>query len=1205
MSELTRLRSIIGSILLLVTSVSLSAQSPSLGRTVAGSVRDSAGVAVGNALVVVTQAVTFATQTTTSDSLGAFLVRFPDGAADFLVRASKPGLRATSARVIARAGTDSAFTTILLLAGTQTLASVRVQSTRPRAQDLSQSLGARGGASEAVVSQQTGGLSPYDRGDLEAIAQQSVLLSAGSSGLTALGTTAEQSRVTLSGLAADGLAIPADIRRTVRVTTTQYDPSIGGFSGSITGVEIARGSSLTTPNLRLSTEGERGLSGGGTAFNPANNQRFGLNYAQSGALSSERWSHNSGVTVRQTLRTATPFDLSAAGTAMSAFPLELLDAVRANAQRTGTQSSLDTPEKRTSEYQIDALTRVDRTNVGGRGGLAFIGAVSSGRSDPNADPRRTMSTALASARSLLLAQILATKYTSKGSILDAKIGASERTFRDSPVAIGPTMTITSGIDESLDSFGSLSWGGAGRGSSRERQRRVEGGVTFDTRYTLARGGSHQIRYVLQSEMSDREIVASTGAGRAEFASTEQIREATPTTFIRTLTRADTRGQAANIAIGIGDHWRPTRFLSIQGAARVDFSGGGRQDLAPELRASNLLLPAVASGFSAVPQVSPRIGFVWNYLHQSSDDASSIVSRLGTMSFPGDGQLRGGIGYFQSWRQTSDYLSDRSMTGGGSTLRLECFEGNAPRVEAWPTDASLPTTCTDGTGVYVQPRSRAYTASGAPPGAWRANLAWAKRYKRFQFELTATASLAVRQPVFRDYNLLLEPQFALASEAFRPNYRASPTINPLTGSYTTAVPRRVTTLGSISFVEPTGKAEAMQLAATIVPLRVRGLTSKISTAVTSTRRYNNAFAGTSLEHPAGLRWSTAVGVPAIRTLVELGHSSRRIGVSALLRIDAGARFSPTVNGDVNGDGSAGNDLAFVPPFRDGSDSVSRALRSLTESTSRVGSCLTGSIGRVSSVGACRAPVDVQSAVAISLFPKSSALVRRGGARGTYTMRFENVAGLVDAMLFGRRNHWGLTGPVQTDLYSITGFNRSQGAFTYRVNEAFGRRSSWISGQSAYRVSIDAQFYLGRSIADQEAVRVLRTSRAAKVQSRGTDSIMISLRQTFREPFGVLLENSDSLLLQRAQIEVITGLQRRSVAKTDSIWTAVSRALVEGGDRVSNATRGERLQSAYTAVIAVLQDAVQPLRQILLPQQIERAPGDVKVLLERGQPLFIVR
>ena len=148
------------------------------------------------------------------------------------------------------------------------------------------------------------------------------------------------------------------------------------------------------------------------------------------------------------------------------------------------------------------------------------------------------------------------------------------------------------------------------------------------------------------------------------------------------------------------------------------------------------------------------------------------------------------------------------------------------------------------------------------------------------------------------------------------------------------------------------------------------------------------------------------------------------LSGIWRSQSGTPWTPTVNGDVNGDGLGGNDRAFVGGgllFQTPADAQ------LFEEKVAQFDCLADQRGRIVTRNSCRNPwfhsVDLRFSKTIPSF---------GGQRAEFVVDAFNV-------LNGLNDDWGRFMGVfgsATDLLDARGFNAATGQVIYRVNPTFG-------------------------------------------------------------------------------------------------------------------------------------------------------------------------
>jgi len=1170
-------------------------------------VRDSAGAPLAGAELLITLARTFDTRRATTGADGRARVVIEAGPGDYLVTATNAGYAAARMRVTLPAGSDSAVVELRLRRNSATLPTVQVQSDRPVARDPNLSLGARGGGAEQVISEQVGGVAAADAGDLALAAALNPALTATSTGVGALGLGAEQSRTTLNGLPFDGGAIPRDMRRVVRAGTSIYDPAIGGFSAALTSVEIARGSIISAPFLRGSIDGSPDDLQGRVTPGMAAGRRAVLSGAMSGELVPERWVYSSGVTVsRSDALAATLGSASSPSLALLGVSSMQLTSVLADARARGIPLDARTAHD-PSTTRIDALGRLDYLTDRTGGAIALLAGASIRESDGGGlDPTTNGSRATSSDRESGFLQLSTARELASGWHIDWRSGFSVSAGRTTSVSAAPAVDVPllSTADDAL--LATVHLGGAGLANTREDRLTWESAFANDRLYQTAHAGRHQLRYIAQWQLDATQVTTDPSSGTYALASSAQLASGAATAYTRQLDATTQRARALNAALGIGDLWRPMRFLSLQAGVRVDV-GGPLATLSPDAALVRQLGGTVAQTSDFVrPQLSPRLGFTWTYDREKASAPMGSSTPLGSLVFPGNGQLRGGIGLFRSYWTTNELLSTATWHAGEASRTLQCDAATAPTVTSWLDPADAPATCTDGRGVLAN-TSGTYLAQGVrTPAAWRANLAWAKTVGWLRMELGGTLSYGVDQRSIRDVNVTLTPRFTLAGEGGRPSYRAAADIDAMSGAPATPLARSLPTVGPVLEVSDAGRNRAQQLTLLLDPKLKGPWMLRVNGAYVESRSWQNGWSNAGLTSPTAFTWAPTDGVPRWRSVIEFGRVGTRLLLSGIARFDAGARYTPRVLGDINGDGRSGNDVAYIPSFASGSGGMGSPLFTVAAKDGRVSDCLRSQQGHVAAAGSCVAPPSAQVDLALSLLPHEAAMMMRGGGRTTYTLRVANMLGLLDDVVHAQPRGWGASGGVDPYLLSVRGCDPVTQAYRYAVNPTFGQRDQGLTALRApYRISIDAQLYLGKSFADQQAVRTIGMSRLGGTVHQSPERIAARLRPTFVDPYALLLEQADSLLLQREQVTAITAAQSRLTARTDSIWLAAASDFAALPERFDPKVVGDRLQRTYADVIKALQDGVQPLTGILAKPQLERLPGDVQELLARQRPLFHFR
>ncbi len=355
----------------------------------------------------------------------------------------------------------------------------------------------------------------------------------------------------------------------------------------------------------------------------------------------------------------------------------------------------------------------------------------------------------------------------------------------------------------------------------------------------------------------------------------------------------------------------------------------------------------------------------------------------------------------------------------------------------------------------QPAPPSYVNVASPdfqsPSVWKGNLGYEHRFNRW---LTVGANLAWAETrnnyYYTDGNLVAQPYFRLANEGDRPVFVPAGTIDPAgrtNNRNALAVPTvsRVLVLNSIG----TGRDRQAEINATITPTPQSSLflsytynnskdNSTYGCCLARTATTFTAIAGDPRDlsgswGPSDLDFRNKVVIAGtFPPLYGFQFSVRYVGQS-------GRPFSAVVNGDLNGDESNANDLAFVFDPDDPSTpaEIAAAMRRVLDNPDNVArEYLRENLGRIASRNGGRAPwnsrIDVRLAKGLNLWQ---------GQAVEFTVDVFNLANLLDS-------DWGglyllpqaisNQNPVlqRIPLLNIVGFDQATQAYRYTVNENFG-------------------------------------------------------------------------------------------------------------------------------------------------------------------------
>ena len=389
-------------------------------------------------------------------------------------------------------------------------------------------------------------------------------------------------------------------------------------------------------------------------------------------------------------------------------------------------------------------------------------------------------------------------------------------------------------------------------------------------------------------------------------------------------------------VSLGDSYRRTHNLQIQYGVRLD---ANRFSTAPTFNPE--LERLFGERNDRAPNrlyASPRIGFSWNY-----GTAPTIAGFEGAVRGP-RAVVRGGIGVFQGLPAATSIGSAIDNTGlAGALQQITCVGAAVPTPD-WAAYAAIsstiPSRCADGStgSVFASdaPNVTLFARDFAAPRSVRSNLNWNGPIlgNRFNATVDVTWSRNLNQASTLDLNFKPAQQFTLADEGDRPVYVQPTSIVPATGAIASRDARVSQLFNRVSELRSDLRSETKQLRVGISP----GDRSTNSSPGRSTTRSPTSASSTAASRaPPAIRSPStgraAAANRAIRSRTTLGYNLfDAVRVNWFGQFRSGTPFTPTISGDVNGDGYA-NDRAFVFDPASASDpAVASAMRSLLENGS---------------------------------------------------------------------------------------------------------------------------------------------------------------------------------------------------------------------------------------------------------------------------------
>ncbi|MDQ6611925.1 MAG: carboxypeptidase regulatory-like domain-containing protein [Gemmatimonadota bacterium] len=1160
------------------------------------------------AIVIATMAPDRLVFTDTTDENGAFHITVMNGRGDYLVFVSAIGHKSMRKRITSISNDSVFIVNLQLVPSVAQLKAIQVAARKPLPFRGTAS-GVETGAAERVPDALIGSVSPDQEGDVNALAVMLPGASLTAGGYSVLGLGSAQNSATVNGMNFAGAGLPRDISTTARVSTSTYDPARGWFSGANVNIELGGGglfgsarahATIDAPPMQMTD-----------AISTSAGQRFSNVRASFGADAPLTWEnkyfYNAGAQVdRRTSDIASILNansqlLSKVGVSSDS-TARLLDALR-SARVPITALAL--PTMRTSENGL-FMARFERTGMNWATfkpvpvtyGLLAFGQVSRDRATNVSilgTPGRAGETTQHSAGLQgVYSRFFHTDYLNETRSTLSATGRRETALLAIPEG---RVAVQSSLNDNEDQFATLLFGGNSQGN---RQSQTLTWETVNTIKFYAQGKSaHAVKLTSDVRFDSYRSSRSNSLGVFNYQSLADVSNNTPTSYSRSLLSPVRTGGEWNAFAAIGDSWRVSPRLQLMYGAR--FEGNAFTSRA----AFN---PAVLNTFGAhtdyapnTLHVSPRFGFTW--LHMSERNTTTRRGPLGTYALVTPRYLRGGIGEFRGMMSPSLLSDARAATGlSGGEDSFSCI-GTATPVPDWfaysTNQLNIPRTCGGSAASTLGDSARniRLVANGfRPPSSWRANLAYATRTSVVDWSVEGVYSLNLHQPGTSDLNFRGVPSFALADDG-RPVFVSAGSIVQSNGAVSPVEARTSAAFGRVASAGSDLRSVSRQLtfSARPSPDIMRDWFVTAAYTLSNTRAEARGFDATTGGSPAERGWARGNLDARHQVLAQAGIRWRGLTIGGLTRLRSGLPFTPMVSGDINGDGLA-NDRAFVAnPATNAVAASDLALQNLLRGSNAASSCLLSQLGRIAARNSCEGPWTVM----LNAFLSVSNETLRAHRVTNISINFSNPLSGIDQLVHGSSNlhGWGSSNTPDGVLYFVRDFNAASRRFQYNVNPRFGSAlGSNVVGRAPFRVTLDVGVDLGKPVPVQQLNQWLKPGRAGNSAPRlGVSDLKKRYERNVPDPFRMVLQDSDSLLVNRAQLEALTRAQPAYRAKMDSLWTALATDMAALGDHYNDAAALRRQEAAIDQGWEITRIAVRAfVAPVLNTVQLGLLPGWVAAL-----------
>jgi hypothetical protein len=1168
---------------------------------VTGTVKSDSGAAISASVTVTPAGAGFsAAVTVRANEAGTWTATMPTRAAEYYVTVSAIGW--VQQRVVAKSNGENATTPVhvdvVLKRSAVRLNAVQVTAQRHQPPQRDPLIAPDVAQTEKGILASSEVFAVADQGDLMAMISQvpGITMTADpSNGLpqfSVLGLSGSQNNVTLNGMQFGGTDVPRDIIGAVRVSSATYDVARGGFSGAQLSVSQAAGNNFVNQIVHATVDAPQ------LQATDRIGRQLGQRYANTqlsggfaGPIVFDRVFYNVSLQGGRrfsdlaSLLTGDPATLADLG--ISRDSVTALTAAAAN--RGIPIEAAGVPNRRQTD-NASMLARFDWTPT-----QKAVGSITTSLRHSKSLASFVSTSALPGHGGDLsrnggdvTGEFSA--YVDSLVLNLTRIGAHTDITNATPYLRIPDarVLLTSQLADGSTSLSSLVFGG---NSGLPRYTRTSGVEFYNQTSWNSPSNAHRWRLTLDGHVDQlRQTQGANALGTFTYNSIADVEANRPASFTRSFAHRDVLADMRTGSVALGDQWRINQTLNVTYGVRVDGNATG------STLAYN---PSVDSLFHLrtdhAPRevvVSPRASFGWGFGHN------------GTTGIPGFGApwgfLSGGIGEFRNDFRPGLIAPVITNTGLPDALgQLQCVGDAVPTPEFatyLADESAIPTTCAAGAPssfVSTQPNVVAIDPSFQSQRSWRGNLALRGPFitKLFRFSADATYSLNLHQPAPFDVNFSGTQRASLATEGGRPMYVQTSSIVPATGAATNVDSRVSSSYGAVTDLRSDLQSRAAQYTFTLNPIGLSNINWRwtVSYVYADLREQTRGFGATTAGDPRAVEWSR--GSLGSRHAVNFNVYTRvhdLFSVALTARAQSGLPFTPVVAGDVNGDGLS-NDRAFVFAPNTGDAAVNAGMNELLSSaSSRVKKCLTRQFGTVAGRNSCEGPWVATAAASLTLNPEKLGWDNRT----TLTLNVSNPLAGVDELLHGSTHMQGWGQPAAPDptLLRVRGYDPTTNAFKYEVNQRFGdTRFASSTVRLPFIVSVEARVRLGGDVDHQGLANIIGPGRTRRGEKRTTQQIRVLLLQSIFSPIQSILQVKDSLsVLSQQQIDRLTQLQRRLIAKQDSIWAPTVKYMETLPANYNLDEAVELVRPARMAAYDAMLDAMVEAKKILTPEQIEDFP-----------------
>jgi len=582
---------------------------------------------------------------------------------------------------------------------------------------------------------------------------------------------------------------------------------------------------------------------------------------------------------------------------------------------------------------------------------------------------------------------------------------------------------------------------------------------------------------------------------------------------------------------------------------------------------------------------------------------SMVNLQRTSTLPGIG-ISGTFGAFRGVVSPQTVNDLVESTGIASRVTLSCVGSEVP-IPDWTTMTEGPATCASGSGTstfsLAKPLVRAFDPSYQPTVRWSTQLSvdGFRLPNKWIVGFSGSLGYNMHGQSTIDRNLNPTPKFAMASEGGRPVYVDAAAIVPATGSISPGASRVSPDFATVNTLVSDLRSYSAQLQTSIAPPRPI-IRNRVNLQMSYTIARNaNEIRGQSRGGIAGSPFEKEWINPSIPTHSFRVNANARIwwlNVGVATSLISGLPVTPTVMGDINGDGNNANDRAFIPnPATTTDTSLARQMNDLLAATTPFAKrCLTTQFGMMAGKNACHTPWQPRVDLNASLTPPST---WGYNDRLRVTMNLQNASGGFVRLFHLENTPLGRstlsTQPTQ-QLLIVNGFDPATQSYKYRVNQLFGQPQNFGSLRRRYgpmQLFLGLEYKFGGPTPNPLS-RGLGLREPANKPALTDAQRRAGVAKLRKNPIAPLIQKADSLHLSSEQVTQLNALDVEFNAKADTALVKLTKWVTKKGRRVFDSDLSLRLAPAQTALQKLNVEYGKKAQAVLTDDQRTQLNGPAK-------------